>query len=196
MKKLIIIIAVATLLAGCSSSYELNESVYIYDEEFTDLPAYTEWGYNTFGAYFDRNVFISGSTIPAKVISTDGKTEFYLLGEYYNNYNSIDMSLKFVLNGYTPATYPDLVSLNDSTIDLTSDECAVCLSIDGIMDTLQIINGELNFKRVQHLYVDKKSVEAILSGYFQLQFLLDGVPSTISNGRFDVGIGYDNFYSY
>ena len=66
----------------------------------------------------------------------------------------------------------------------------------GVEDTLTIIDGELYFKRVQHLLVDKRSVEAILSGYFQFKTLVDGKPITLSNGRFDVGIGYENFYSY
>jgi hypothetical protein len=196
MKKLIILVAVAVLLAGCTSEYQLDKSVYIYDEEFTDLPAYTEWGYNTFGAYYDRNLFISSGTIPAKVICNNGKTAFSLIGEYTHNGYTDEMTLKFVLDGYSPAAYPDLVSLNDSIIDLSDPGCMVCMAQYGTEDTLQIINGELNFKRVQHLYVDKKSVEAILSGYFHFQFLIDGVPSTISNGRFDVGIGYDNFYAF
>lgn len=58
----------------------------------------------------------------------------------------------------------------------------------------EILEGELNFKRVQILQVDKKVVEAILSGYFDLKAIINGKPITVSDGRFDVGIGRDNFY--
>jgi hypothetical protein len=195
MKKLILIIpAVVLFISGCSSSDNLDNSVYIYDEEYTDLPVYTEWGYNTFGAYLDRDVFISGSSIPAKVFSTGNTTTFALYGTLTGDYNQ--MILKFILEGYKPAEYKDLVSLNDSTINLAGSLCKVCLTLNGEEDTLHILNGELYFKRVQHLYVDKQSAETIMSGYFQLQMLIDGTPSTISHGRFDVGISYDNFYAY
>ncbi len=190
-KNFLLILSAVLLISGCTSSDNLDDSVYVYDEEYTDLPAYTEWGYNTFGAYYDRNLFISSDATPAKVLSKGGKTVFSLQGTY-DIYGS--MTVKFVLDGYSPAKYADLVSLNDSTIDLANPKCKVCLLLNGIEDTLNILNGQLYIKRAQHLLVNKESVEAILSGYFQFQMLNDCTPSTISHGRFDVGIGYDNFY--
>lgn len=195
MRKFLFIIAAATFLTGCESSYNLRSSVYIYDDEFTDLPAYTEWGYNTFGAYYDRSVFISDEDTPATVLCHDNKTAFTLDGELRENFGD-EMSVTFILTCFEPGKYSDLVILNDSTIDLADESCKVCLFYHGVEDTLNIIDGELYFKRVQHLLVDKKSVEAILSGYFQFKTLIDGKPITLSNGRFDVGLGYENFYSY
>jgi hypothetical protein len=190
-KNLLFIISGALLFTACSSSDNLEGSVTIYDDEYTDLPAYSEWGYNTFGAYYDRNVFISDNATPAKVLSKGGVTTFSLQGahEIYG-----DMTLKFILKDYSPAKYADLVSLNDSTIDLANSKCKVCMVMGGKEDTVNILNGTLYIKRAQHLYVNKESVEAILSGYFQFQMIKEGTPSTLSHGRFDVGIGYDNFY--
>jgi len=189
-KNFLLILSAVLLISGCASSDNLEDSIYIYDQEFTNLPAYTEWGYNTFGAYYDRALFISSDATPGKVLSAGGKTVFSLQGTY-DIYGS--MTVKFVLNGYSPAKYSDLVSLNDSIIDLANQKCKVCLLLNGEEDTLNILNGQLYIKRVQHLLVNKESSEAILSGYFQFQMLKDGNPSTISHGRFDVGIGYDNF---
>lgn len=195
MKKIMAIIAATLLIWGCDSSNSLYDSIYIFDDEHTDLPAYTEWGYNTFGAYYDRDVFISGSNTPGKILVKDNKTVFslagHVTGDYYTDWN---LTLKFVLSGYSPAKYDDLVSLNDSTINLTDPKVKVCIFADYVEDTVQVLSGELNIKRVQHLFVDKKSVEAILSGYFDLRVIKGVSPITISNGRFDVGIGNNNFY--
>ena len=32
-------------------------SVYIEDADIPGMPAYTEWGYNTFGAFYGRDLF-------------------------------------------------------------------------------------------------------------------------------------------
>jgi hypothetical protein len=197
MKNILVIIAsVALLASGCDSSNNLYDSIYIFDEVYKDLPAYTEWGYNTFGAYYDRDVFISGSRTPAKILVKNNKTVLSLAGHVTGDYYyDPDMTLKFVFAGYSPSKYADLINLNDSTIDLTNPKIKVCIVAGGAEDTLDVLNGELFFKRVQHLYVDKKSTEAILSGYFHLQIMKDGTPETISNGRFDLGIGNENFYA-
>jgi hypothetical protein len=60
----------------------------------------------------------------------------------------------------------------------------------------EIIGGTLHFKRVQNLLVDKKQVEVILSGTFEYQALMNDVPFSVSEGRFDVAVGKDNFYRY
>ncbi len=180
-------------IAGCSSDYELNKSVYIYDDEFPDLPAYTEWGYNTFGAYYDREVFISNEKVPAKIVVSNNTTAFALYGELESD-SYEETSVKFVLSGFNPAGYVDLVSLNDSVIDLPDSGCKVCITRFGIEDTLDIISGKLQIKRAQHLLVDKKSVEAILSGFFEFRAIYNTEPITLSEGRFDVGINKNNFY--
>jgi hypothetical protein len=59
---------------------------------------------------------------------------------------------------------------------------------------VKILSGSLYFKRVQNLSVDKRPIEAILSGYFEFQAIIRDEPVTVSEGRFDLGIGSDNFF--
>lgn len=198
--RIFIFMAVFFLVAGCSKENELKKSVMIYDEEFTDLPAYSEWGYNTFGAYYDREVFISNNVaVPGKVIVTNNEMTFLLDGQkgslyYYDDYAGMSITLK--MPGFTPENYHDLLVLNDTVFDLTNPAYEVIVSIDTMDYTADILSGEFNFKRVQNLLVDAQQIEVILSGYFEFKALIDEKPVTVSNGRFDVGIGTDNFYNY
>jgi hypothetical protein len=188
------------LVAGCSKENKLKKSVMIYDEEFTDLPAYSEWGYNTFGAYYDREVFISNNEmVPAKVIVTNNEMSFLLDGQngtsyYYGDYE--EMTMTFKMPGFTPENYHDLIVFNDTIFNLTNPAYQVMVSIDTMKYIATILSGELTFKRVQNLLVDAQQIEVILSGYFEFKALIDEKPVTVSNGRFDVGIGPDNFYNY
>ncbi|MCX6335006.1 MAG: hypothetical protein NT092_12005 [Bacteroidia bacterium] len=206
MKRLILYFPIALLLVfvSCSKEAELKKSVWISDEDYPDLPAYTEWGYNTFGAYFDMVPFISNSyySAPAKMINTGGKTSFILKGSndshsyYYYNNNSYNMSLAFDFYGFDPKVYTDLIYLNDLTVDLTGATVKVRVITDSSEKDLDILNGSIFFKRAQNLLVDKKLVEVILSGTFEFQALINNEPVSVSEGRFDIGIGKDNFFKY
>lgn len=197
-----ILIGLTIILASCSKEFELDKSVFIPDKDYPDLPAYTEWGYNTFGALYDRELFLYNEfSVPVKVINTGGKTSFTFKGHkaesgsyYYNNSNS--MSLNFDLNGFLPSSFSDLIKLNDTIIDLTSPLCKVSLMTDTVKHQVVVLNGTLNFKRAQNLFVDKKQIEVILSGTFEIHALIENEPTSISAGRFDVGIGPDNFFKY
>lgn len=194
-------ISVVILSVSCSKEYELNKSVFIPDRDFPDLPAYTERGYNTFGAYYDRELFLyDDNTVPVKVINTGGKTSFTLKGHkgntgYYSGTSS-QMSLSFGLHGFLPDSYSDLIALNDTIINLQDSLCQVSLLIDNAEPNVRILNGSLNFKRAQNLIVDKEQVEVILSGTFEFQALIDNEPISITSGRFDVGVGTGNFFRY
>jgi hypothetical protein len=196
-----ILITIVFLLAGCSKDNELGKSVFISDTQYPDLPEYSEWGYNTFGAYYDRQAFISNDNIvPAKCIVTNNVMSFVLSGQlgaysYYADANS-NMSLTFQISGFLPADYKPLVQLNDTTLDLRNTAYKVFVTIGAAEDTATVIEGNIQFKRAQNLVVDTKQVEVILSGYFDLKVLINNEPITISNGRFDVGIGDNNFYAY
>jgi hypothetical protein len=212
MNKTIFIIlpAAIALMLACeeSSEFELEKSVYEPDLYFPSLPAYTEWGYNTFGAYYDRKLFIySEDEVPAKVINTGGITRFVLKGsqgvvdinsyypyDYYGGY--IDMSISFDLPGFLPETYTDLVTLDSTVFDLADPDCNITTTIGADTVDMEILNGELRFKRAQHLFVDERSVKVILSGTFNFQALVEGDPISISYGRFDVGLGDYNFFRY
>lgn len=201
-RPLFIFAAMILIFWGCSKENELKKSVFISDKEFTDLPSYSEWGYNTFGAYYDRLPFISNnSSVPTKVIVLDTAMSFVLGGQlqagnqYYED-NLHEMSITFNIAGFAPQQYPALIVLNDTILDLKNPEYQVIVS-DGTMKyNTTILSGELNFKRAQNLLVDKKQIEVILSGYFEFKALIGGKPVTVSDGRFDVGISQDNFYMY
>lgn len=197
-----ICISLVITFAACSKEFELNKSVFIPDKDYPDLPAYTEWGYNTFGALYDREPFLYNDfSVPAKVINTGGKTSFTLkghkgqTGHYYSNYDN-SMSLSFNLYGFLPESISNLMSLNDTIIDLKNPLCKVSLMVDTVRSEVIILNGTLDFKRAQNLIIDKQPVEVILSGTFEFQALIDNEPTSITAGRFDVGIGTDNFFKY
>jgi hypothetical protein len=61
---------------------------------------------------------------------------------------------------------------------------------------MELLGGSLEFKKAQNLIVDKVAEEVILSGVFQFQIVIDDEPFTISRGRFDQGISYDNFFRF
>ena len=200
---IMLMLTAALLFTACNDEAELQKSVFIPDDDFPELPAYTEWGYNTFGAYYDRELFIYNVyEVPAKVVNTEGKTSFILNGtrgyyyyyEYSNGNNS--MSVSFDLIGFLPQAYTDLVALNDSVINLLNPNCRVMVTMNGQKYQEQIIGGTLHFKRVQNLIVDKEQVEVILSGTFEYQALSNDVPFSVSLGRFDVAVGNNNFYRY
>ncbi len=202
MKNQIFISGIILILsaASCSKDYELDKSVLIPDKDYPDLPAYTEWGYNTFGALYDREPFLYNPGVPVKVINSGGKTSFTLKGHkgtsgyYYSNDNSL--SLTFDLIGFLPLSYSDLISLNDTIIDLTNPLCKVSLLSDTVKWDVKILNGSLNFKRAQNLIIDKQQAEVILSGTFEFQALINNEPTSVTAGRFDDGISFDNFFKY
>ena len=210
MKTLILSIVFGglVLLSACKKETELKKTIFIPDENFSDLPEYSEWGYNAFGAYYDRELFVSNnSKVPAKIVNTGGKTTFTLKGqlgayEYYYSYRHYYfdkypvMTMTFEVNNFSPQTYSDLINLDKTTIDLTESPSAVSVMIDTAKYGVKILSGTFEFKRAQNLIVDKSPIEVILSGTFEFQALFGGEPISVSLGRFDVGIGPDNFFKY
>lgn len=191
---LFLLAIIPAIFAGCADDYDLRKSVFIKDPQYNDLPAYSEWGYNTLGAYYGNEVFVSDDYLtPAMVIAGDNSVAFKLTGvlgtpDYYAG--NTEMSITFRLNGYSPKFYQDLVIFNDSVIDLTNPAWQVLISKRSSVYTAEITTGELWFKRVQNLTVDKSPMEVILSGYFEFQATLNGNPVSVTHGRFDVGIEY------
>lgn len=192
----IIFCSSVVLLGGCSSemdSYTLQKSIFIEDVENPGLPVYSEWGYNTFGTYIDRVPFTSANDVlPVKIVVNSDTLNILLKGTINENLTS----LKFSFIGYPLADYPDLKSLNDSVLDMKGNKCIVVLTRYGVPEKLKIIEGKLHIKRVQDLYVDREYTKSIISGTFNFKTFFSGEPVAISNGRFDFGIGYDNFYNF
>lgn len=201
MKKYILLLATASLMMmGCKKETELKKSVFISDPESPDLPIYSEWGYNTFGAYYERAPFVSNnSDIPVKVIVTNNLTSFVFAGSKDDgSYSGGDkLSITFQISNFLPQEYQQLMTLNDSTLDLKNPAYKVFITTNNsVKDTATILSGSLYFKRLQNLIVDTKQIEVIMSGYFEFKALIKNNPVSISEGRFDVGIGSDNFYVY
>lgn len=200
MKKIIFQTSIALLIiiqamttSSCSmSDVELTRSVFIEDKLSPGLPIYSEWGYNTFGAYIDRIPFVSGSQEPAKIYVNTDTLRFFLKGHYENS----NLSIIFSIKGIAPNEYNELTLLNDTIIQLKDSNCQVEMNIGGVDNKMTLIDGALYFKRAQLLYVDKEVMKSILSGEFRFRTFIKGEPTAISNGRFDVGIGYENFYKF
>ena len=210
-KHLLILSIIFVVFAACKKESELKKSVFMEDPDNEGLPAYSEWGYNTFGAYYDREIFVSNNeVVPSKVIVSNSTMSFILDGQqgipdeyYYHYYYKSNfksyytaMSMTFKLSNFLPSDYSNLAIFNDTTLDLTNPSNQVTVSIDTNKYTANILSGTLTFKRAQNLKVDKQPIEVILSGYFEFKAIINNKPVTISEGRFDVGIGPDNFYKY
>lgn len=182
-------------IASCSKSedFKLSETVFIEDLYYPGLPIYSEWGYNTFGAYIDRKPFIStNADLPVKIIVNPDTLNLILRGRMEGQI----VDLKFSLKGYSTATNFDLTELDQKTINLKEDGNFVTLKFGNDSKLLNIIEGELQITRVQRLFVDEEAMRTIISGYFHFKTFLNNEPVAISYGRFDLGVGYENFYNY
>jgi hypothetical protein len=202
MKRYSILLALFLfLIPACESDLELSESIFLEDPDYPGLPQYTEWGYNTFGVYFDRKTFISNDAeVPVKILVENGSTLFIFRGEEsspaYYGYNSGSMSMSITIPDFSPTKVTDLLVLNDSTLDLTRPGYELTLSIGDNVYTPDVLNGRIHFSRVQNLVVDDEQTEVILSGTFEFQVRINGEPIAFSDGRFDLGIAYSNFFVF
>lgn len=191
---IILSVLLPLMFVACSKmdDFYLSETVFIEDPYYPGLPIYSEWGYNTFGAYIDRKPFVSTSLdLPVKVIVNSDTLNLNLRGKM----GSQDVDLRFAIKGFSPNDYFGLTMLDNTTINLKDPGRSVVLKIGDQTTDLELIEGELIIKRVQRLYLDEEPTKTIMSGYFQLKTFLNNEPIAISYGRFDLGIGYENFYN-
>jgi len=180
----------------CSCSYDLLEkTIYIPDDEDRNLPAYTEWGYNSFGVKYERSYFCaSNAIVPYKMVYQSGMLNFSLKGRVSQEYYSIryrdgeEMTLVFSFPSVPIDKYQDLTVLHKKELDLTDASCKVIMTRETQTDTLSLLSGRLTFNRAQLLRIDEKENRVILSGTFEARFIRDDQPETMSNGRFDLGI--------
>ena len=189
-KQIILILVTACMAFGCDDENTLESSIYVNDSENPGLPKYSELGYNTFGAYYDRQSFTSGPMVPVKVIVSGGVTSFLLSGRMLYK----DMALEVRMADFPPDSYTDLIDLHNTSLNLTDEDYSVIIEEDGVDHEVQILNGTFHFKRTQNLFVDKELFGVVLSGTFQFQAIIDGEPITVSDGRFDVSVNENNFY--
>lgn len=197
MSRLTIYLALILIIfVSCKKEeeYLLTQSVYIEDPVNPGLPVYSEWGYNTFGAYYDRvPIHSNDNIIPAKVFVNQDTLHFLLQG---NMQYGESISLKFSIKGFSPQNEYELVSLNNVNINLKDPGRKVVFRIGGQTHNLNIIEGELHFKKAQKLFVDNELFKTILCGTFRFKTFINNEPVSIYSGRFDVSIGYENFFNY
>jgi hypothetical protein len=174
MKKAYLILFAAALLFSCIGEEVMDRTIFIPDEDNATLPAYTEWGYNSFGAKYGRDYFlVSNYIVPCKILYNNNHLQFSLSGEYRY---SKDMTLSFVFPFPQITDYKDLMQLNATEIDLTDADCTVKMSQEGTETTLNVLGGTLHFKRAQLLSIDDQVNRVILSGTFEVRFLQTDFP--------------------
>ena len=197
MKKYFIITILIAIFASCATDDpQMDRTVFIPDPIDSQLPAYTEWGYNSFGAKISRRYFVaSKDVIPCKILYKDNSLRFSISG-YLGSHT--ETTLTFTFPSERLYEYADLLIFNNEKIELTASGCVVTLTQNGRTETLNIVDGELHFRRAQMLFIDDQPNRAILSGEFNFRYLsgTDEFPVTVSNGRFDFGINDNVFYAY
>lgn len=192
------------LLIGCSqekSNFKLEQSVFIEDNQAPGLPIYSEWGYNTFGAYIDREVFRSNrTTSPIKVISKKDTLSVTINGviasiSQEQNINEIplSMTLSWAKEKHY-LSHTELLQFDNQKIDLSAENLKITVLKNGEKQPFSILGGEITIQKARKLIVDKRWLRTIVSGTFNLKATLNKQPISIRSGRFDFGIGYENFF--
>jgi len=191
MKNCCFILIVSVLLFSCSTE-PLDRTIFIPDENNRNLPAYSEWGYNSFGAKYERSYFlVSNDIVPCKIVYSNNQLQFLLSGTITY---SDKMSLLFTFPSPKIPDYKELTQLDDYKINLADSTVTVIIMQEGkTNEVIDVIEGSLHFKRTQLLSIDDEVNRVILSGLFNIRFSQDGFPSSISDGRFDLGIIEDVF---
>ena len=186
MKKYVFL-AMILLFASCSTNDEMEQTIFVPDAINSELPAYTEWGYNSFGAMYERRYFLATNDIvPCKITYQNRIMTFSLSGRVGSSNTTLNFS--FPVNE-TLRNYKDLLVLHQKEIDLTNSACEVRMTTNSSTKPLTVLSGKLFFQRVQLLRINEKEDRVILSGTFNLSFLQNNSqPEALTKGRFDVGI--------
>ena len=170
----------------------IEESVFIPDPEIPGLPIYSEMGYNTFGVRYERELITQKSgSYPLKIFVKNNVTSFVFTGrsDWLHDY---EITIK--MSDYLPEDIDDLLDLNQTTYDLKAKSIEVDLEYNNSSKDIEIISGEFEVKKAQRLKVDGEEKGIILSGVFQFKAYVDDVPVAFSLGRYDVLLGYSNFF--
>ncbi len=193
------IVLLILVLPACSLRPELEESVFKPDPAYPDLPRYSEWGYNTFGAYYNKQPFVSltRQKYPNAVeIEVEGDTIYFSLSGQWksNSFGTVLQTMTIRFTGYRAKSFADLDILNGVTLDLTSPSSSIDMPLDPVPPlytsaaVAKVNSGTFVIRRAQRLYLDDVLQETILSGEFQFEGTLLNEPFSVTNGRFDLGI--------
>ena len=187
------IIAIILAFVSCSVD-EMEQTIFVPDVNDSNLPAYTEWGYNSFGALYERAYFLAATDmIPCKITVKNGIITFALSGRIATSSSSYSNREKMTLNISFPFNepmnnYKDLMKLHQQTINFTDPSCEVQMIRDSKTEAIVVLSGNLFFKRVQLLRINEKEDRVIISGTFEMTLLRNELPESLSKGRFDLGI--------
>lgn len=198
VNKVLYVVCFLAVFSACSSDkYELKKTVFIPDPELPMLPIYSEWGYNTFGVFYDRTPFIADEVVaPSKFIVSEDSISFELTGNLLTGtFSETGSKLIFRIPNLQPELYEELLVLDQQVLDLVEDGVSVYFQHDHDFNKLQVIEGRLDFVRAQHLFIDTRPMQVILSGKFDFRAVVNGSPVSFSDGRFDIGVTDDNFYN-
>ena len=194
MKKYSFLTILLLLLSCGKVTDEMQDTIFITDTNDKNLPSYTEWGFNSFGAMYERRYFFSTKDIvPCKIICGNGVLTFLLSGRTGLSYSSwgsgdqLTMSITFPFDEPIK-NYKDLLALHQKQFDLSDSSCEVQMISNSNREDLTGLSGKLKFIRTQLLRINEKENRIILSGTFELSFWRNQIPEIISNGRFDFGI--------
>jgi hypothetical protein len=137
--------------------------------------------------------------VPLNVIHEGNITSFEFNGQLGQQQgagfdNSFSMTLTY--EGFNPESYEDLIDLNNVTLDLKDVAHTIVFKDAAGAYQAEILSGQIHVRRAQHLLVDKRPTQVILSGVFEMQAKINGYSVTISDGRFDIGVSPDNFFKY
>ncbi len=192
---LLIICTIACCLFSCSSDdYYLEESKFIPDSEITSLPAITEQGLNIFGVLRDKaTIRYEENKYPLKVIVQNDTTSFIFDGKDYSDYN--DYKITFKITDFIPEEDANLVSLNDVTYNMPNNNISIQITDNNKTIDTDVISGSLTFSNAKNLTIDEEYKGVVLSGTFQFKTIIDNTPTAFSYGRFDVIVGFSNFYN-
>ena len=188
------LLMIILFLFSCEVMDEMQDTIFIPDINDKNLPAYTEWGFNSFGAMYERRYFFSTKDIvPCKMICGNGILTFTLSGRTGLNYSSwgsgdqLTMSFTFPFNEPIK-NYKDLLALHQKQFDLSDNACIVQMISNSNREDLTGLSGELKFIRAQLLRINDVENRIILSGTFEVSFWRNQIPEIMSKGRFDLGI--------
>ena len=192
MKRYLTIAIVMFGLISCDET-TLDQTIVVKDEQDPNLPAYTEWGYNSFGAKYERTYFLaSNAWVPCKITCKNGQVNFILQGSLSGIYDKTILTISFLAPEIRE--YADLLLLHEQSLNLKDASCSVQMEYGNENQLLNLIAGNLTFKRAQQLRVDDKDDRIVLSGTFAVQFLNNNRPESFSRGRFDIGLIEQDFY--
>jgi len=186
-------ILLTTLFFFCACTRTIGArdlgTVLVPDPTDPQLPAYSETGLNTLGAYYN-NMFWTSNNNRSGSIAVGYRADSIVVG--LRGAPGI-YEVKFLIPKHTIGRLEDLVFLNDSTFDLSNTDYKV--KIDN--ELINVQSGSLSIKRCRKLVINTAVSGVIISGTFDLSGTRSNGPVTLRKGRFDLVVANDDFaYGY